>query len=299
VVRGIPAIIYRYTGHQTEVINAGSYNYLGFAQNSGPCATAASEAITGAGLSLCSTIKEVGMTSVHAELEKLVARFLGVEEAICFSMGFATNSMNVACLTDANSLIVSDRYNHASLIVGCRMSGATIKVFKHNDTRSLEKVLREAVAYGNPKSGRPYNKILIVVEGIYSMEGSISPLPEILALKKKYKAYLYLDEAHSIGAMGATGRGIAEYWGVDPAKDIDVMMGTFTKSFGSAGGYLAGSSEIVSACLGWDFNSTPLPNHTPSDPAPPSPLPHGLLLPAYVAASGPTNPNLHAHHHGG
>jgi len=105
-------------------------------------------------------------------------------------------------------LIISDQHNHASLILGCRLSGASTKVFKHNDMASLEKILRDSIAYGNPRTYRPYKKILIIVEGIYSMEGSICNLPGIIALKKKYNAYLYLDEAHSIGAMGATGRGV-------------------------------------------------------------------------------------------
>ncbi|VDL72079.1 unnamed protein product [Nippostrongylus brasiliensis] len=220
-------------GATTNVINVGSYNYLGFAQASGPCAEAS-----------VAKIDTEGRSVSQYKLEKLVAEFLKVEEAIVFSMGFATNSMNAPCLVDKNSLIVSDQYNHASLILGCRLSGASTKVFKHNDMQSLEKILRNAIAYGNPKTHRPYRKILIIVEGIYSMEGSICNLPGVIALKKKYGAYLYLDEAHSIGAMGATGRGVVEYWGCDP-KDVDILMGTFTKSFGSAGGYIAGSKKTI------------------------------------------------------
>uniref|UniRef100_F1KUP3 serine C-palmitoyltransferase n=1 Tax=Ascaris suum TaxID=6253 RepID=F1KUP3_ASCSU len=235
---------FKFTGTQTEVINMGSYNYLGFSEKDGPCAVSASNVIAEQGLSVCTTVHERGFSKSQRELEKLVARFLGVEEAICFSMGFATNSMNLPCLADKNSLIVSDQYNHASLILGCRMSGATIKVFRHNDMRCLENILRDAIAYGNPLTRRPYRKILIVVEGIYSMEGSICNLPEIIALKKKYGAYVYLDEAHSIGAMGATGRGVVEYWGCDP-RDVDILMGTFTKSFGSAGGYIAGLKKTI------------------------------------------------------
>ncbi|MEE6474441.1 hypothetical protein FKM82_010383 [Ascaphus truei] len=112
------------------------------------------------------------------------------------------------------------------------------------DMQSLEKLLRDAVVSGQPRSHRGWRKILILVEGIYSMEGSIVRLPEIVALKKKYKAYLYLDEAHSVGAVGPTGRGVVEYFGIDP-DDIDVLMGTFTKSFGAVGGYIAGKKELV------------------------------------------------------
>ncbi|PIO67762.1 aminotransferase, class I/II [Teladorsagia circumcincta] len=235
---------YRYPGTQTNVINVSSYNYLGFAQASGPCADAAVAQIDKEGLATCTTVHERGRSTSQYELEKLVAEFLHVEDAIVFSMGFATNSMNAPCLVDKHSLIVSDQHNHASLILGCRLSGASTKVFAHNDMNSLEKILRNAIAYGNPKTHRPYKKILIIVEGIYSMEGSICNLPGVIALKKKYGAYLYLDEAHSIGAMGSTGRGVVEYWGCNP-MDVDILMGTFTKSFGAAGGYIAGSKKAI------------------------------------------------------
>lgn len=108
----------------------------------------------------------------------------------------------------------------------------------------LEDKLRFAVAEGMPRTHRPWKKILIVVEGIYSMEGSIVRLPDIIQLKKKYKAYIYLDEAHSIGALGPHGKGVVDYFGLNP-KDIDIMMGTFTKSFGAVGGYLGGSKNLV------------------------------------------------------
>jgi serine palmitoyltransferase len=108
----------------------------------------------------------------------------------------------------------------------------------------LEKVLRHAVIEGQPRTRRPWRKILICVEGVYSMEGSLVNLPEVIRLKKKYKAYLYLDEAHSIGALGRTGRGVVEHFGLDVA-DVDIMMGTFTKSFGAAGGYIAASTDII------------------------------------------------------
>ncbi|KAI4883123.1 hypothetical protein NFI96_017291 [Prochilodus magdalenae] len=110
--------------------------------------------------------------------------------------------------------------------------------------QSLEKLLRDAIVHGQPRTHRPWKKILILVEGIYSMEGSIIRLPEVIALKKKYKAYLYLDEAHSIGALGSGGRGVVEYFGLDPT-DVDIMMGTFTKSFGAAGGYIGGKKELI------------------------------------------------------
>uniref|UniRef100_A0A0R3R938 serine C-palmitoyltransferase n=1 Tax=Brugia timori TaxID=42155 RepID=A0A0R3R938_9BILA len=177
-------------------------------------------------------------------LEKLVAQFIGVDDAICFSMGFATNSLNTPCLADENSIIISDQFNHASLILGSRMSRATVRIFKHDDMADLERLIRNAIVYGNPKTKKPFTKILIIVEGIYSMEGSICNLPAIIALKKKYGAYIYLDEAHSIGAMGPRGRGIVDYWGCDP-HDVDILMGTFTKSFSAAGGYIAGNKQLI------------------------------------------------------
>jgi len=162
-------------------------------------------------------------------------------------MGFATNSLNIPLLARKGDLVISDSLNHASLVIGCRSSGASLEVFRHNDLRELEKLLKRAISKGqNPKSAEyiPWKKILIIVEGIYSMEGEILRLPEIIALKKKYKAYLYVDEAHSIGSLGTRGRGVCDYWGINP-DDVDILMGTFTKSFSSVGGYISGSYEVV------------------------------------------------------
>ncbi|KAJ8248058.1 hypothetical protein GJAV_G00237770 [Gymnothorax javanicus] len=236
---------FRLTGRTLEnVINMGSYNYLGFAENNASFLKTVADTTDEYGLGVCSTRQEMGNLSIHKELEDLVAQFLGAESAMTFGMGFATNSMNIPALVGKGCLILSDELNHTSLILGARLSGATIRVFKHNNMQSLERMLRDAVSGGQPRTHRPWRKILIVVEGIYSMEGSIVRLPEIVALKKKYKAFLYLDEAHSIGAVGQTGRGVTELLGVDPA-DVDVLMGTFTKSFGAAGGYIAGKKELV------------------------------------------------------
>ncbi|KAK6297755.1 hypothetical protein J4Q44_G00323380 [Coregonus suidteri] len=227
-----------------DVINMGSYNYLGFAENSGRCADAATESTHKYGVGVGSTRYEMGNLDLHEELEQLVARFLGVESSMAFGMGFATNSMNIPALAGKGCLILSDELNHASLVLGARLSGAIIRVFKHNNMVSLEKLLRDAIVHGQPRTHRPWKKILILVEGIYSMEGSIVRLPEVIALKKHYKAFLYLDEAHSIGALGPHGGGVVDYFGLDP-KDVDIMMGTFTKSFGAAGGYIGGKSELI------------------------------------------------------
>uniref|UniRef100_A0A8C8SH25 serine C-palmitoyltransferase n=1 Tax=Pelusios castaneus TaxID=367368 RepID=A0A8C8SH25_9SAUR len=236
---------FRFTGRCIkDVINMGSYNYLGFAETDANALKTVADVLQRYGTGVCSTRQEMGNIDKHVELENLVARFLDVEAAMVFGMGFATNSMNIPALVGKGCLILSDELNHTSLVLGARLSGATIRVFKHNNMQSLEKLLRDAIAHGQPRSHRAWKKILILVEGIYSMEGSIVRLPEIVTLKKKYKAYLYLDEAHSIGAVGPTGRGVVEYFGMDP-DDVDVLMGTFTKSFGAAGGYIAGKKELV------------------------------------------------------
>ncbi|KAJ7341637.1 hypothetical protein JRQ81_005976 [Phrynocephalus forsythii] len=227
-----------------DVINMGSYNYLGFAETEPNALKTVNAMLRKYGPGVCSTRQEMGNLDKHVELENLVAQFLGVEASMAIGMGYATNSMNIPALVGKGCLILSDELNHSSLILGARLSGATIRVFKHNNIQSLEKLLKDAVIHGQPRNRRAWKKILILVEGIYSMEGSIVRLPEIVALKRKYKAYLYLDEAHSIGAVGPTGRGVVEYFGMDP-RDVDVLMGTFTKSFGSVGGYIAGTKELV------------------------------------------------------
>lgn len=185
-----------------------------------------------------------GTTSVHAELEECVAKYVGKPAAIVTGMGYATNSAIIPVLIGKGGLIISDSLNHTSIVNGARGSGATIRVFQHNTPAHLERVLKEQIAEGQPRTHRPWKKIMVVVEGIYSMEGEICQLPEIVSICKKYKAYVYLDEAHSIGAIGKTGRGVCELLGVDTA-DVDIMMGTFTKSFGSCGGYIAGSKDLI------------------------------------------------------
>jgi serine palmitoyltransferase len=134
--------------------------------------------------------------------------------------------------------------------------------------QDLERVLRDCISTGHPRTRRAWKKILVVVEGLYSMEGTIVDLPNLLLLKRKYKFYVYLDEAHSIGAIGPNGKGVCDYYGVDPTE-IDILMGTFTKSFGAAGGYLAASHSIITNPLNkpreyprrTNLNPNPIPNH--------------------------------------
>ena len=202
--------------NRLECINLGSYNYLGFAENSGPCTDQAIDMVMDSGLTSSSPRHEYGTMAVHQLLDQTVAEFVGVEDAITLGMGFATNTLNLPRLVKKGTLVISDQLNHASIILGLRLSGAFVTTFEHNNVEDLEKKLRNAIIRGHPRTGRPWKKILIVVEGVYSMEGTIVKLPEIIALKKKYKAYLYLDEAHSVGAMGPNGRGVVDYYGLNP-----------------------------------------------------------------------------------
>ncbi|CAK1584077.1 unnamed protein product [Parnassius mnemosyne] len=229
---------FKFTGTERRCINLGSYNYLGFAEPAGPCADAAAEAARRYGLALASPRAELGSCALHKELEETTARFLGVEAAIVFGMGFATNSLGLPGLLGPGTLALSDENNHVSLILGLRLARAAVRVFRHNDLVHLEQLARAAIAE------RRWTKIVIVLEGVYSMEGSIVPLQGVVALKKRLGLQLYLDEAHSVGALGAHARGVTDHCGVDP-KDVDVLMGTFTKSFGAAGGYIAGSAKLI------------------------------------------------------
>jgi serine palmitoyltransferase len=232
------------TGNTRKCLNLGSYNYLGFGDPESPCKWDVFESMTKFPVSMTSARTALGTTSIHMDMEEVVARFVRKEAAICFSMGFGTNTTAIPGLVGKGGLIISDSINHSSIVVGARNSGAKIKVFNHNDPQHLESVIRQAIVEGQPLTRRPWTKILIVVEGIYSMEGEMCPLAEIVAIKKKYKCFLYMDEAHSIGAVGASGRGVTEYAGVHP-DDIDILMGTFTKSFGSVGGYIAGNRDLI------------------------------------------------------
>jgi len=232
----------------TECLNLGSYNYLGFADDwNNTCGDKVRKGLQEWRVSCCSSSAEAGYTAAHDELEKCIAKFLGKEAALVYSMGYGTNTSTLEVLGGKGSLIVSDALNHTSIINGCRAAKAKIKPFKHNDENDLEEVLQQAIAKGQTtKNGeyKPWKKIIVVVEGIYSMEGEICRLRQIVEVVKKYKAYIYVDEAHSIGALGKTGRGVCEHTGVD-TSEVDVLMGTFSKSFGGMGGYIAASKEVI------------------------------------------------------
>ena len=234
----------RETGRLIDCLNLGSYNYLGFGDADSPTREPVLEVLNQYGVSTASPRSQLGTTKLHDDLEKLVARFVGKESAMIFGMGFGTNSSGLPALAGPGTLIISDANNHSSIVIGARSSGAKIAVFKHNNMADLENVIRRSIVQGQPRTHRPWKRIMIVVEGIYSMEGEMCSLPEIVALKKKYKCHLYVDEAHSIGAVGPTGRGVCDFFGVDPA-DVDVLMGTFTKSFGAVGGYVAADAKVI------------------------------------------------------
>ena len=233
-----------FTGEKRRCLNLGSYNYLGFAAADPYCTPRVIAALRKYGWSTNSQGSYAGSTDLHREAERVVSEFLGVEDVLIYGMGFATNSLTIPLLMGKGCLVLSDEFNHKSIVEGIRHSGSKVKVFRHNDMTHLEQLLRSSIAHGQPRTRRPWKKVVIIVEGIYSMEGEFCPLNEVVALKKKYKAYLYLDEAHSIGAIGKTGRGVCQHFGVDP-RDVDVMMGTFTKSFGSCGGYIGGPKGLV------------------------------------------------------
>ncbi|ODV77471.1 palmitoyl transferase [Suhomyces tanzawaensis NRRL Y-17324] len=235
---------YLYSGDTDECLNLSSYNYLGFAQSHGSCTDYALNTVDNYGASGCAPRLVAGYTDLHKQCERVISDFVGKEDVVIVSMGYGTNANFFASIADSKTLIISDELNHASIRFGIRLSGASVKVFKHNDMDDLEKLIRNQIAQGQPKTHRPWKKIIIAVEGLYSMEGNFCNLPKLVELKEKYKCYLFVDEAHSIGALGPNGGGVCDYFKVDPAR-VDILMGTFTKSFGATGGYIAADKSTI------------------------------------------------------
>lgn len=238
------------TGKMYEVINFVSYNYLEMNTNNGPVAESVRKAISSNGVTITSPLSELGTSKSILELERLLAKFLGTESAFIVGMGFATNSTIIpALVNEQKTLILTDEFNHTSIALGCKLSWtAKVVRFQHNNMTDLETKLQAAVL------SKCFDKLLIIVEGIYSMEGTIVDLPQVIRLKNKYKAYVYLDEAHSIGALGKRGRGVCDYFGIDPGS-VDVLMGTFTKSFGASGGYVAGNKRTIDHVKATSYSS--------------------------------------------
>jgi 8-amino-7-oxononanoate synthase len=218
-----------------ELINYSSYNYVGMSGDP-VVSQAAKDAIERYGTSVSASRIASGEKPLHQELERAVADFVGVEDAIVYIGGHATNVSTIGHLFGKNDLIVHDALSHNSIIQGCILSGATALAFPHNDYTALETILRDR--------RHRYNRVLIVIEGVYSTDGDIPDLPQFIDVKKRYKTFLMVDEAHSIGVLGEHGRGIGELFGVNPA-DVDLWMGTFSKSFASCGGYIAGAKALV------------------------------------------------------
>jgi serine palmitoyltransferase len=179
------------TGTRSRALNVSSYNYLGFAQAHGGCADAVEEGLRRYGVSVGGARLEGGTTDLHVQAEALVAKFVGAEDAIIASMGFATNSTTLPALVGKGCLVISDEFNHASIRFGVRLSGAHVRTFKHNNMKSLKTLLREVVSQGQPRTHRPWKKILLVVEGLYSMEGTLVDLPVIMQLKARYKVRVF------------------------------------------------------------------------------------------------------------
>ncbi len=218
-----------------QFINYATYNYLDMCGD--PFVSkAANDAIARYGTSACASRLVCGEKPLHQELERAIANFIGTEASIVFVGGHATNVSTIGHLFGKNDLIVHDSLSHNSILQGCFLSGATILAFPHNDWAKLDEILTERRNY--------YKRVLIVIEGIYSTDGDIAPLPEFIEVKKRHKAFLMVDEAHSIGVLGENGRGIAEHFGIAPSN-VDLWMGTLSKSFASCGGYIAGSSALI------------------------------------------------------
>jgi len=179
-------VTFDFSGKERALTNLGSYNYLGFADDwAESCKRQVENSLEDFGASRCSSLSDAGTTSVHRELESKVANFLGKEAALVMNMGYATNSNSIPAILGKGSLIVSDSCNHTSIVNGARASGAFIRVFRHDDVAHLEQVLRQSIVQGQPRTHRPWKKILVMVEGIYSMEGEISSLPAIVRVAKK------------------------------------------------------------------------------------------------------------------
>ena len=218
-----------------ELVNFASFNYLGMSGDP-VVAHAAKEAITRYGTSVSASRLVSGEKDVHRELECAIADFIGTEDTILYVGGHATNETTIGHLFGPGDLILHDALAHNSIVQGATLSGARRRPFPHNDWAACNKLLDEL--------RHEYRRVLIAVEGVYSMDGDYPDLPKFVEIKKRHKALLLVDEAHSIGTMGRHGRGMSEHFEIDPG-DVDLWMGTLSKSLGSCGGYISGCKEVV------------------------------------------------------
>ncbi|SCB15643.1 8-amino-7-oxononanoate synthase [Rhizobium hainanense] len=218
-----------------EFVNFASYDYL--ATNTDPhVATRAKEAIDRFGISASASRLVAGERPDHVELERGLAAVYGVDAAVCFVSGYLTNVTAIGCLMGPQDLVIHDEFIHNSALAGIKLSGAARRLFQHNDVDSLENILKTLSS--------DFRRILVIVEGIYSMDGDIADLPALLELKARYGFWLMVDEAHALGILGKTGRGTFEHFDLDP-RDVDIWMGTLSKTTSSCGGYIAGSSALA------------------------------------------------------
>ncbi len=213
----------------------GSNNYLGLTHDP-RVQQAAIEAIQQLGSGCTGSRFLNGTLELHEELERRLAQFLGKESALVFTTGFQTNLGVISSLVGRGDTIFTDRENHASIMDGCRLGFGEIKKFRHNDMEELRKILQANQA--SRRGGQ-----LIVVDGVFSMLGDLADLPVITQLAEEFGARILVDDAHSVGVLGASGRGTAEHF--DLEDKVDLILGTFSKSFGSIGGYVAGDAEVV------------------------------------------------------
>jgi glycine C-acetyltransferase len=217
-----------------EVINLASNNYLGLAAHPRMKEAAAKAAAEyGAGSGAVRTI--AGTMSLHTELERRFAAFKGAEAAIMFQSGFASNSGTVAAILTKEDVIVSDQLNHASIIDGARLSRAEIKVFPHKDAAAADQLLAETKAAGRRQ--------LLITDGVFSMDGDIAPLPELVEVAEKHGAIMMIDDAHASGVLGRDGRGTVDHFGVHGR--VDIQVGTLSKAIGVLGGFIAGPQHLI------------------------------------------------------
>lgn len=216
-----------------RMIMLGSNNYLGLT-NHPKVKEASINAVKKYGSGCTGSRYLNGTLALHQEAEERLAKFMQREAALMFSTGYQTNLGTISALVGKGEFAITDRLDHASIVDGCRLSfGKTLK-FRHNDVEDLERILRRL----GPEVGK-----MVVVDGVFSMEGSVTPLPEIVQLCQTYQAVLMVDDAHSMGILGENGRGTAEYFGLEHA--VDIVMGTFSKSFASMGGFIATDMQII------------------------------------------------------
>ncbi|MBA3660902.1 MAG: aminotransferase class I/II-fold pyridoxal phosphate-dependent enzyme [Gammaproteobacteria bacterium] len=233
VTEGMPVSDIRIDGK--KFINFSSYNYLDMASH----ANNIKQLITSVkrfGTSASASRLVGGEKPVHVALEKELSRFINTEACVVFNSGHATNVSTIGHMMKKNDLILLDKLSHNSIVQGALLSGATLRYFEHNDPQSLSALLTSL--------RDQYDRVLIVTEGVFSMDGDIAPIPAYIALKKKHHALLYVDEAHSIGVLGKKGQGIREYFNLK-GTEVDFWMGTLSKALGSCGGYIAGQKTLI------------------------------------------------------